>query len=109
VTVLSLVLYGRAVLILSASAGSAFGALVRALSALIAIPLLGNGRQHQVGWGSFSSLRVCISPAGAAEISPPIHVKSTTPLAPICLYVGLRLIIFRAWGKGFAFHRRGNC
>jgi drug/metabolite transporter (DMT)-like permease len=41
VTILSLVLYGRAVVILGASGGAAFGALVPALSALFAIPLLG--------------------------------------------------------------------
>jgi drug/metabolite transporter (DMT)-like permease len=41
VTIVSLVLYGRAVVILGASGGSAFGALVPALSALLAIPLLG--------------------------------------------------------------------
>jgi drug/metabolite transporter (DMT)-like permease len=41
VTVVSLVLYGRAVLILGAPGASAFGALVPALSALLAIPLLG--------------------------------------------------------------------
>jgi drug/metabolite transporter (DMT)-like permease len=41
VTIISLVLYGRAVLLLGASRGSAFGALVPALSAVLAIPLLG--------------------------------------------------------------------
>jgi drug/metabolite transporter (DMT)-like permease len=41
VTIISLVLYGRAVVILGASTGAAFGALVPALSALLAIPLLG--------------------------------------------------------------------
>jgi drug/metabolite transporter (DMT)-like permease len=41
VTVVSLVLYGRAVAILGASGGAAFGALVPALAALMAIPLLG--------------------------------------------------------------------
>jgi drug/metabolite transporter (DMT)-like permease len=41
VTVVSLVLYGRAIALIGASAGAAFGALVPALSALIAIPLLG--------------------------------------------------------------------
>lgn len=40
VTIISLVLYARAVAILGASRGSAFGALVPALSALFAIPLL---------------------------------------------------------------------
>jgi drug/metabolite transporter (DMT)-like permease len=40
VTIISLVFYGRAVLILGAPGGSAFGALVPALSALLAIPLL---------------------------------------------------------------------
>jgi drug/metabolite transporter (DMT)-like permease len=41
VTIVSLVLYGRAVVLLGASAGAAFGALVPALSALFAVPLLG--------------------------------------------------------------------
>jgi drug/metabolite transporter (DMT)-like permease len=40
VTIVALVLYGRAVAILGASDGAAFGALVPALSALIAIPVL---------------------------------------------------------------------
>ena len=40
VTIVSLLLYGRAVAILGASGGAAFGALVPALSALSAIPLL---------------------------------------------------------------------
>jgi drug/metabolite transporter (DMT)-like permease len=40
VTIIGVVLYGRAVALLGASAGAAFGALVPALSALFAIPLL---------------------------------------------------------------------
>ena len=40
VSIVSLVLYGRAVVILGASGGSAFGALVPALSALLAVPLV---------------------------------------------------------------------
>ena len=60
VTIISLVLYGRAVLILGASGGSAFGALVPALSALLAIPLLGEWRQHQAGSASCSSPLACI-------------------------------------------------
>jgi hypothetical protein len=50
VTIVSLVLYGRAVFILGASGGSAFGALVPALSALLAIPLLGGmAEQNRLG------------------------------------------------------------
>ncbi len=41
VTIVALFLYGRAVAILGVSGGAAFGALVPALSALLAIPLLG--------------------------------------------------------------------
>jgi drug/metabolite transporter (DMT)-like permease len=41
VTVVALLLYSRAVAILGASGGAAFGALVPALSAMFAIPLLG--------------------------------------------------------------------
>jgi len=40
VTIVSLVLYGRAVAVLGASGGAAFGALVPPLAALMAIPLL---------------------------------------------------------------------
>jgi drug/metabolite transporter (DMT)-like permease len=60
VTIISLVLYGRAVLILGASAGSAFGALVPALSAMLAIPLLG-GVADNIGLGwHHPDLRRCI-------------------------------------------------
>ena len=41
VSIVALVLYGRTVAILGASGGSAFGALVPALSALFAVPLVG--------------------------------------------------------------------
>jgi drug/metabolite transporter (DMT)-like permease len=40
VSIVSVVLYGRAVVILGACGGSAFGALVPALSALLAVPLV---------------------------------------------------------------------
>jgi drug/metabolite transporter (DMT)-like permease len=49
VTIVSLILYGRAVAILGASGGAAFGALVPALSALFAIPLLGE-RPNETDW-----------------------------------------------------------
>jgi drug/metabolite transporter (DMT)-like permease len=41
VTIVSLVLYGRAIALLGVSGGAAFGALVPALTALVAVPLLG--------------------------------------------------------------------
>jgi drug/metabolite transporter (DMT)-like permease len=49
VTIVGVVLYGRAVAILGASGAAAFGALVPALSALLAIPLLGEW-PHQTDW-----------------------------------------------------------
>ncbi len=51
VTIVSLVLYGRAIIILGASGGAAFGALVPAMSALLAIPLPGEspGESDWVG------------------------------------------------------------
>jgi drug/metabolite transporter (DMT)-like permease len=49
VTIVSLLLYVRAVAILGASGGAAFGALVPALSALFAIPLLGEW-PTETGW-----------------------------------------------------------
>jgi drug/metabolite transporter (DMT)-like permease len=60
VTIVSLLLYGRAVAILGASGGAAFGALVPALSALFAIPLLGSGQTKQIGSASSSSPPVSI-------------------------------------------------
>jgi len=49
VMIVSLLLYGRALAILGASRGAAFGALVPALSALFAIPLLGEW-PNQAEW-----------------------------------------------------------
>ena len=67
VTIISLVLYGRAVLILGASGGSAFGALVPALSALLAIPLLGEW-PTAAGW------------VGIVVISTGVYLASRGPL-----------------------------
>jgi drug/metabolite transporter (DMT)-like permease len=53
VTIISPVLYGRAVVILGASGGSAFGALVPALSAVLAVPLLGEW-PNTSAWGRHS-------------------------------------------------------
>lgn len=66
VTIISLVLYGRAVLILGASGGSAFGALVPALSALFAGPILGE-------WPDGASW------AGIALISTGVYLASGGP------------------------------
>jgi drug/metabolite transporter (DMT)-like permease len=49
VTIISLILYVRSVAILGASSGAAFGALVPALTAFIAIPLLGEW-PSDMGW-----------------------------------------------------------
>lgn len=67
VTIISLVLYGRAVLILGASGGSAFGAFVPALSALLGIPLLGEWPTAS-GW------------VGVILISAGVYLASGGPL-----------------------------
>lgn len=67
VTIIALFLYGRAVAILGASRGAAFGALVPALSALFAIPLLGEW-PNQTGW------------AGILLISAGVYLASGGPL-----------------------------
>jgi drug/metabolite transporter (DMT)-like permease len=69
VTIVSLVLYGRAIAVLGASGGAAFGALVPALAALIAIPLLGE-------WPSATDwLAVLLISAGVylASGGPPVY------------------------------------
>jgi drug/metabolite transporter (DMT)-like permease len=67
VTIVSLLLYGRAIAILGASGGAAFGALVPALSALFAIPLLGE-------WPSGSDW------AGILLVSAGVYLASGGPL-----------------------------
>lgn len=67
VTIIALFLYGRAVAVLGASRGAAFGALVPALSALFAIPLLGEW-PNQTGW------------AGILLISAGVYLASGGPL-----------------------------
>ena len=67
VTIVGVVLYGRAVTILGASAGAAFGALVPALSALLAIPLLSEW-PDRTDW------------LGIALISGGVYLASDAPL-----------------------------
>jgi drug/metabolite transporter (DMT)-like permease len=68
VSIIALVLYGRAVVILGASGGSAFGALVPALSALFAVPLVGE-------WPSKTDW------FGIVLISAGVYLASGGPLA----------------------------
>ncbi len=70
VTIVSLLLYGRAVAILGAPGGAAFGALVPALSALLAIPLLGEW-PNETDW------------VGIVLISAGVYLASGGPL-PSC-------------------------
>jgi drug/metabolite transporter (DMT)-like permease len=63
--------YGRELLILGASGGSAFGALVPALSALLAIPVLGEWPTKS-GW------------VGIVLISGGVYLASGAPL-PVLL------------------------
>jgi drug/metabolite transporter (DMT)-like permease len=67
VTIVGVVLYGRAVAMLGASAGAAFGALVPALSALFAIPLLGEW-PDRIDW------------LGIGLISGGVYLASGAPL-----------------------------
>lgn len=74
VTIVSLILYGRALVILGASGGAAFGALVPALSALIAIPLLGE-------WpGASDWVAIALVSVGVylASSGPPPHTSSSS-------------------------------
>jgi drug/metabolite transporter (DMT)-like permease len=67
VTIVSLLLYGRAIAILGASGGAAFGGLVPALSALFAIPLLGEW-PNETDW------------VGIVVISGGVYLASGGPL-----------------------------
>ena len=67
VTIVALVLYGRAVLILGASGGSAFGALVPALSGLLAILLLEEWPTAS-GWAGITLITAGVYLAGGGPL-----------------------------------------
>jgi len=68
VTIVSLALYARAVAIFGASGGAAFGALVPALSALFAIPLLGEW-PNGMDWGGIILISTGVYLASGAPLS----------------------------------------
>ena len=77
VTIVGVVLYGRAVAVLGAARGAAFGALVPVLSALFAIPLLGEWPQRtdwpaiiMISAGVFLASRGSDKTAGNCRQSP---------------------------------------
>jgi drug/metabolite transporter (DMT)-like permease len=78
VTVISLVLYCRAVLMLGASGGSAFGALVPALSAVFAIPLLGEWPTAS-GWAGIVLISAGVYLASGGPLPGMRHAASTLP------------------------------
>jgi drug/metabolite transporter (DMT)-like permease len=71
VTIVSIVLYGRAVAVLGASGGAAFGALVPGLSALFAIPALGEWPAG-TGWAGIGliSAGVYLASGGISSSRP---------------------------------------
>lgn len=82
VTIISLVLYCRAVLILGASGGSAFGALVPAQSAVLAIPLLGE-RPTASGWVGVVLISAGVYLASGEPLSAVRHASSRLPRVAI--------------------------
>jgi len=72
VTIVSLLLYGRAVAILGASGGAAFGALVPALSAFLAIPVLGEW-PNQTDWAGIILISAGVSLASGGPSQPPLR------------------------------------
>jgi drug/metabolite transporter (DMT)-like permease len=78
VTIVALLLYGRAVAILGASRAAAFGALVPALSALLAMPLPGE-RPTPAGWFAIVLISVGVYLASRSDRAPfrRCHVPDT--------------------------------
>lgn len=79
VTIVSLVLYGRAVAILGASGGAAFGALVPVLSALFAIPVLGEWPSG-TDWGAIALISVGVYLASGLSSAAARPSDPRTPL-----------------------------
>jgi drug/metabolite transporter (DMT)-like permease len=73
VTIVALLLYSRAVAILGASGGAAFGALVPALSALFAIPLLGEWPTAP-DWVAIASISAGVYLASGAPLPRRVRV-----------------------------------
>jgi drug/metabolite transporter (DMT)-like permease len=94
VTIISLVLYCRAVLILGASGGSSFGALVPALSAVLAIPLLGEWPTAS-GWVGIVLISAGVYLASGGPLPAIRHPLSSLP----------RVAITPGTRNPFAFHR----
>jgi drug/metabolite transporter (DMT)-like permease len=94
VTIISLVLYCRAVLILGASGGSSFGALVPALSAVLAIPLLGEWPTAS-GWVGIVLISAGVYLASGGPLPAMRRASSTMP----------RVAITTGTWNPFAFHR----
>jgi drug/metabolite transporter (DMT)-like permease len=94
VTIISLVLYCRAVLILGASGGSAFGALVPAQSTVLAIPLLGE-RPTASGWVGVVLISAGVYLASGGPLPAMRHASSTMP----------RVAITTGTRNPFALHR----
>ena len=86
VTIVGVVLYGRAVAILGASAGAAFGALVPVLSALLAIPVLSEwpDRTDWLGIALISGGVYLASGARAQDAAPDLALPSN-PRSKIAL------------------------
>jgi drug/metabolite transporter (DMT)-like permease len=70
VTIVSLLLYGRAIAVLGASGGAAFGALVPALAALLAIPLLGEW-PTTLDWSAIALVSCGVYLASGGPVLPP--------------------------------------
>jgi len=79
VTIISLVLYVRSVAILGASGGAAFGALVPALTAFLAIPLLGEW-PSDIGW-----VAIVLMSAGVYLTSGGPLPRTQRSLAPLTI------------------------
>ena len=79
VTIFSLVLYVRSVALLGASDASAFGALVPALTAFLAIPLLGEWPSH-MGWGSIALISTGVYLTSGGPLPRGWHRSTRFPL-----------------------------
>jgi drug/metabolite transporter (DMT)-like permease len=78
VTVIALLLYGRAVMVLGAAGGAAFGALVPVLAALSGIALLGEW-PSETGWGGIGLISAGVYLASGAPLPGAVRVLDPRP------------------------------
>jgi drug/metabolite transporter (DMT)-like permease len=107
VTIVSLLLFGRAMARLGASGAAAFGAGVPALSGLIAIPLLGEW-PSRVDWGAIGLITAGVYLASGGPVPSPAGRCISTPARDCFASLAMTAGVLRFRAGRWRSRRRGR-